>query len=45
VVTRYYKDWARDILDQTEKYELVGLAPPAELCEPDAVIRVFRRIP
>jgi len=45
VVTRYYKDWARDILDQTEKYELVGLAPPAELCEPEAVIRVFRRIP
>jgi len=45
VVTRYYKDWVKETLQDTEKYELQGIAPPTVLCEPDAVIRVFRRIP
>jgi hypothetical protein len=45
IVTRYYKNWVRDIVSNEDQYELVGKAPPTVQCEPDAYIRVFRRIP
>jgi hypothetical protein len=45
IVTRYYKNWVRDTLSNEDQYELIGIAPPTVLCEPDAYIRVFRRIP
>jgi hypothetical protein len=45
VVTRYYKDWVKETLQDANNYELLGMAPPTVSCEPEAVIRVFRRIP
>ena len=45
IVTRYYRDWVQETLRDSGNYEMVGKAPPAALCQPDAFIRVFRRIP
>ena len=39
---RFYQDWLKERLDNTDDFELVGLSPPTVPCREDARIYIFR---